>query len=101
MNNMEKSEAQHGTKLRPFDPSEHGGNLAQAFDKFLRLYKCKAWDRTPPTGTTGADVNIWIARDMVKQLRGHYSTDRFMDDIEAVVTEAEMRTITFNELVTR
>ena len=38
---MERDPVHHGTRLRPFDPSAHGGDLAQAFDRFLRLYECK------------------------------------------------------------
>ena len=53
---MMEKEGQRGTKLQPFDLSEHSGNVAEAFEKFLRLYKCKyvAWDRTPPADVTDA-----------------------------------------------
>ena len=42
---MMEKEAQRGTKLQPFDLSEHSGNVAEALEMFLRLYKCKyaAW----------------------------------------------------------
>ena len=94
-------EAQHSTKLRPFDPSHHGADVAQSFDKFIRLYKRKyaAWDRNPPTGI--ANVEQWKGRDKLKQLLGHYSSDRFMDDVEAVATEAELDTMPFEELIDR
>ena len=79
--------------------SEHSGNVAEAFGKFLRLYKCKyaAWNRTPPADLT--DAARWKGRDMLRQMRGHYSTDRFMDDIDAVATEAQIDTMSFTQLV--
>ena len=51
-------EAQHSTKLKPFDPSEHGADVAQSFEKFIRLYKRKyiAWGRSPPQGTENVDI---------------------------------------------
>ena len=51
------SEAQQSTKLRPFDPSEHEVDVAQSFEKFIRLYKRKyiAWDCNPPAGTEDRD----------------------------------------------
>ena len=81
---MERDPVHHGTRLRPFDPSAHGGDLAQAFDRFLRLYECKyiASDRKAPTGT--ADTEAWMAKDKWVQLMGNYATDRFLDDIAAV-----------------
>ena len=57
------SEAQHSTKLRPFDPSEHGADVAQSFEKFKKLYKRKyiALDCSPPAGTE--DRNQWKSKD--------------------------------------
>ena len=94
-------EAQHGTRLRPFDPTEHEGETAQAFEKFLRLFRCKymAWDRSPPTSE--ANPATWIGKDMLKQLRGHIARDRFMDDVEAVATEDELESMTIDSLVER
>lgn len=89
------------TKLQPFDPSQHEGEVAQGFEKFLRLYKCKylAWDRSPPSDVT--DKELWIGKDMLKQLWGHYATDLFMDDIEAVASEKDLSKLMFDELVER
>ena len=39
------------------------------------------------------------SHNMLRQMRGHYSTDRFMDDIDAVATEAQIDTMSFNQLV--
>ena len=95
------SEAQHSTKLRAFDPSEHGADVAQAFQKFIRLYKrkYKAWDRKPPTDTENADQ--WKSKDKLRQLLGHYSTDRLMDDFEAVATEEELENGSFDVIINR
>ena len=80
-------ETLRGTKLRPFDPTEHKGETAQAFKKFLGLFRCKylAWDRSSPTSK--AAPSTWISKDMLKQLRGHFASNRFMDHIGAVVTD--------------
>ena len=98
---MDREAQPTSTKLRPFDPSQYEGEVAQGFEKFLRLYKCKylAWDRSPPSDVT--DKEEWIGQDMLKQLRGHYATDRFMDDIEAVASEKDLRKMSFDELVGR
>ena len=97
----EREARQGSTKLQPFDPSECQGQTAQEFGRFIRLFKRKyaAWDRAVPTGTATEDRDSWKEKDMVKQLLGHYSTDRFMDDVEAVATEEELETITFSSLV--
>ena len=83
---MEK-EAQHTSRLHPFDPSKHSGNVAKEFEKFLRLFECKYWAacRKPPTGTD--DTATWEDIDKWKQLMGHYATDRFLDDINASTTD--------------
>ena len=36
-------EAQRGTRLRPFDPTEHEGETTLAFEKFLRLFNVNTW----------------------------------------------------------
>ena len=94
-------DAQQCTKLCPFDPSQHEGEVAQAFEKFLRLYKCKylAWDRSPPDEVR--DKEQWIAIDMLTQLRGHYATDRCMDEIEAVASEIDLGKMSFDELAVK
>ena len=58
-----------------------------------------AWDRPPPTSE--ANPATWIGKDMFKQLRGHFASDRFMDHIEAVATEDELQSMSFNSLVER
>ena len=58
-----------------------------------------AWDRSPPTSE--ANPATWTGKDMLKQLRGHFASDRFMDDIEAVSTEDELRSMTFDSMVGR
>ena len=92
-------EAQHVTRLRPFYPTEHEGETAKAYEKFLRLFRCKymAWDRSPPTSE--ANPATWIGKDMLKQLRGHFANDCFMDDTEADATENELQSMTFDSLV--
>ena len=94
-------EAQHSTKLKPFDPSEHGADVAQAFEKFIRLFKRKyiAWGRTAPQGTE--NVNQWKEQDKLRQLLGHYCTDHFMDDKDAAATENELETATFDNIIGR
>ena len=94
-------EAQRGTRLRPFDPTEHKGETAQAFEKFLRLFRCKylAWDRSTPTSE--ANPATLIGKDILKQLRGHFASDRFIDYREAVATEDELQSMTFDSLVER
>ena len=38
---------------------------------------------------------------MLKQLRGHYATDRLMDDIEAVASEKDPSKMSFDELIVK
>ena len=94
-------EAQHSTKLKSFDPSEHGADVAQSFEKFIRLYECKyiAWGQSPPQSTE--NVDIWKGQGKLQQLLGHYCTDRFMDDIDTIASEAELETATFDTIITR
>ena len=33
------SDTQYSTKLQPFDPREYGADVAQSFEKFIRLIK--------------------------------------------------------------
>ena len=63
------SKAQHSKKLRPFDPSEHGVDVAQSFEKIIRLYQRKyiAWDRSPPASTENR--NQWKSKDKLRQLQ--------------------------------
>ena len=93
---MEK-EAQYASRLHPFDPSRHGGDVAKEFQKFIRLFECKYWAacRKAPTGTE--DVAIWEDQDKWKQLMGNFATDRFLDDINAVTTDP--RKMGFNDMV--
>ena len=92
---MEK-EAQYTTRLQPFNPSIHGGETAQEFAKFIRLFKCKYWasDRKAPTNED--DAAGWEQKDMWKQLMGNYATDRFLDDINAV--SEDPRKMSFDEM---
>ena len=95
------SEAQHSTKLQPFDPSEHGANVAQSFEKFIRLYKRKyiAWDCNPPASTENRDQ--WKSKDKLRQPLGHYCLDRLMDDFEAVAIEQELENGSFDDIINR
>ena len=85
------SEAQHSTKLSPFDPSEHGVDV--------RIYKRKyiAWDRSPPACTENRDQ--WKSKDKLRQLLGHYCRDRLMDDFEAVATEQVLENGSFDDII--
>ena len=49
---------QHSTTLQPFDPSEHGADVAQSFETFIRLYKRKyiTWVCNPPAGKNNRDL---------------------------------------------
>ena len=80
-------EAQHTSRLHPFDPSKHSGNVAKEFEKFLRLFECKYWAacRKPPTGT--ADTSEWEDEDKWKQLMGNYAIDRLLHDINAATAD--------------
>ena len=85
---MEKeAQHQHTSRLYPFDPSKHSGNVAKEFEKFLRLFECKYWAacRKPPAGTE--DIAAWENVDKWKQLMGNYATDRFLDDINAATPD--------------
>ena len=95
------SEAQHSPKLQPFDPSEYGVDVAQSFDKVIRLYKRKyiAWDCSPPAGTENRDQ--WKSKDKLRQVLGHYCTDWLMDDFEAVATEQELENGSFDNIINR
>ena len=84
------SEAQHSTKLWPFDPSEDGAHVAQSFEKFIRLYKRKyiAWDHSQTAGTENRDQ--WKSKDKLRRLLGHYCTDQlFGSFVNAVKNEAK------------
>ena len=48
-----------------------------------------------------ANLATWTGKDTLKQLREHFASDRFMDDIEAVATEDELQSMTFDSLVER
>ena len=95
---MEDTSTQYKYKMvKPFDPSNCGGDTRKEFEKFVRLFECKYWalDRKAPTGTE--DQTAWVDLDMWKQLMGNYVTDRFLDDIMSV--SAEPRKQTFSEMV--
>ena len=93
-----ESEAQHTSRLHPFDPSKHSGNVAKEFEKFLRLFECKYWAacRKAPAGTD--DTSSWEDVDKWKQLMGNYATDRFLDDINA--STADPMKMGYAEMVT-
>ena len=58
-----------------------------------------AWNRSTPTSE--ANSATWIGKDILKQLRGHFASDRFIDYREAVATEDELQSMTFDSLVER
>ena len=92
-------EGKRGTRLRPSHPTEHDGETGKAVEKLLRLFRCRylAWYRSPPTSEE--KPTTWIGKDMLKQSRRHFASDRFMYDTETVVTEDELQSMTFDSLV--
>ena len=85
--------------LRKFDPTEHMGNVYDAFVDFLGsfAYEYEVLAKQPPAGTT--DLAAWTQQDKRKYLLGRFASRNLQLDFEAETTEAERSTISFDDTV--
>ena len=88
-------------QMSKFDPSEHPGNLFEAFGEFIDSfqYEYDAIAKAPPAGT--ADAGAWIQQDKRKQLLGRFASRNFQRDYEDETTADERSTITFDQVVVK
>ena len=85
--------------LRKFDPTEHVGNVYDAFVDFLGsfAYEYEVLAKPPPAGTL--DAAAWTQQDKRKYLLGRFASRNLQLDFEAETTEDERATISYDATI--
>ncbi len=85
--------------LSKFDPTEHPGNVYDAFVEYVEAYEYEyaAIAKPPPAGT--ADEGAWTAQNKRKQFLGRFASRALQKDLEDETTAEERAALTFASMV--
>ena len=89
--------------LQKFDPTNHPGNVYDAFCEYTDVYRYvyQAIARAPPAGTAAENVPAWKEQDMRIQFLGQFAARSLQLDFEDELEEEERDTITYKDMLAK